>query len=159
MANDHEAAKAFADLIDALRTIGAVDLVRDIQAKVSRGATRPLAEPRRHEKVTIQAPLTPTEAFVLAVRHIIASLDPPFMLEQTRKLLQEFGCNDAVDIVWEYDRLEQTGESLVLLPAAEEYVDPIRKVPHLELEDAQNLRRAVANLIGLCEAVVAAEEQ
>jgi len=157
MPDEKAAVEAIEALIEELLSLGATDLVRDIHAAVARGATR-YREDKKHEKVAFQAAFTPTEAFVVAVRHVVAALDALFMIDETRALLGKFGdFSGVIEITWALDRLQDSEHASVLFPSLDEYIEPIRHLPKIEPQDYTAVRATAAKLRNLCDQISGAE--
>lgn len=151
MPDEREAVEALEALIEELLSLGATDLVRDVHAAVARGTTRH-GQDKKREKVTLQEGLTPTEAFVVAIRHVVAALDPLFMILESQALLGKLGdFSGVVEIMWAFDRLQGSEDASVLFPAADGYIEPILQMPGIEPQESTAIRASVVKLRHLCD--------
>jgi len=147
MSDEQEALEA---LIEELLNLGATDLVRDVHAAIARGTTRH-GDDKKREKVAFQAAFTAREAFVVAIRHVVAAIDPLFMIHESRALLGRFGeSSDIVEVMWAFDRLQGPEDASVLFPSADEYIEPILRLPEVEPQEFTAIRENVVRLRHLC---------
>lgn len=93
---DQEVASFYTETLRRLHNLGAGELVRDIENTVARG--RPRAEVGG-KAGTLQTPLSPREALVVALHMLVAAAEPPVHVQAAQEVL-------GAEIVWGFDELE-----------------------------------------------------
>jgi hypothetical protein len=151
MANEDEATEAYRELLKQLGGLGADDLVRRIERAVGRGTIRKREEERsrgkRAEEVTTREPFSPTERYVVAVRLVLAALDPLFMTKDARAQLASLLDGPPPQLTWEFDELEPVEGEARQDPPAALFEEAIQDIPAPDvdveklLEEAQGVGR------------------
>lgn len=140
---DQEAAAFYATTLSSLRERGAIELVQDIESTVVRGRPRMEAGGKTG---TLQTPLSPREALVVALHMLVAAVEPPLQLEAAQELL-------GADVKWGFDELaprEVSGESgTVWFPVRASSALESPQVPRLSQNARETLRTSATRLLML----------
>ncbi len=130
-----------------MKSVGATHLAREIQTIVAQGKLR---TPTKGNEFT-QERLSDTEAYVVAVRLVLAALDPIFMVSEALADLQKLSSGKVASIKWEFDRVEALGVLLEeTLLAATLPGEPV-EIPHLDQAEIAVLRKQTDNVLQLCD--------
>jgi len=133
--------RALEELLGSLRSLGADALADDIRPAVARGTLREV-ESERREREEARRPYDPRDAYILAVRMVLAAVEPAIMLDDMCRNLSD-ATPEQLEIVWRPDFLEGTTPEASAHGALE--------LPALPLDVLKQLRTAA-------EAVVVAVE-
>jgi len=93
---DQEIASFYTDTLRRLLELGAGELVRDIESTVARGR---LCAEVGGKSGTLQTPLSPLEALVVALHMLVAAVEQPVHVQASQEVLN-------AEIVWRFDELE-----------------------------------------------------
>lgn len=140
---EQEAAKFYTDTLSRLRDLGAGELVRDIENTVARG--RPRSE-TGSKTGTLQTPLSPREALVLALHMLVAAVEPPIQVQAAEEIL-------GTGVIWGFDELEprqlhgEAGMALFPEPRSSALENP--QLPALSSDERETLRTGATKLLKL----------
>jgi hypothetical protein len=104
---DHECRELYDELLAALMTQNAVDLVREIDASVRRGIVREEEPEEGGKPVAVRVPLTGHERLSEALRLLLSAASVPLMMLPVSQLGGE-----AAVLQWAPDFIEQTPASV-----------------------------------------------
>lgn len=149
MLTEHEARELYAELLGKLDELGASALARDIEISVLRGAPRKESGPRAQELV-YQAALSAREALAVALRMLLAALEPVLQVASVREVLQNITApdSDALEVRWAFDRIGPVEgyDADVTLSLQVDVLGEIEELPRFSQENVQRLRELAKNV-------------
>lgn len=140
---DQELADLYTETLRRLLALGASELVRDIETTVARG--RPRAEVGG-KTGTLQTPLSPREALVVALQMLVAAVEPLVHVQAAQEVL-------GGKIVWGFDELDarqldsDAGTVSFLVRASSPLERP--QLPDMSESERDALRTGATTLIQL----------
>lgn len=93
---EQEAAELYNHVLVRLRELKATELIYEIEVTVSRGELRSEVDAKTD---ALQTPLSPHEALVLALRMLVAAVEPPIHRTEAERVLES-------TISWRFDELQ-----------------------------------------------------
>ncbi len=150
MLTQNEARVAYDELLERLRSIGARDLVAEVEVMVGQGRLR-----ERKPYQTLES-LSSTAALETALRMFASWIEPAFLVSEVKILLSEISGVRVDQIKWAADRLDivdREGRNAVTVRADQE----ISEVPALNEEQLTELRRPLERIYELLAELAMAE--
>ena len=142
---DQEAVELYKHVLVRLRELNAIDLVQEIEVTVGRGALR--SEPDRKTGAR-QTVLSPHEALVVALRMLVASVEPPVHTAEAENIL-------TTRISWSFDELEpqelRRDAETVIFPQPRTAPQEAPVIPSLRSDDLRKLCSSAGELLSLVQ--------
>lgn len=164
MATEHQGLTGLRALLERIDDLKAPALAESIRSALAAGIVRRERESRRspelrdgargrlrrrgvNEEPSVQEAFLPDEAFVVAVRLVVAALDPLFMMDETSSFLRKL-TGTHTDLRWEPDHLEGSDLDGITERRAVENVMPL---PRLSVDELKVLREEILEIRRLCD--------
>lgn len=138
-----EAAELYNHVLVRLRELEATELTHEIEVTVGRGELRSEVGAKSD---ALQTPLSPHEALVVALRMLVAAVEPPIHRTEAEKALE-------TTISWRFDELEprhlQHEAGTLLFPESRAAAWAAPELPSLTKDELQALHNRAAKLLDL----------
>lgn len=141
---DRDASQLYKHLLDRLREVGGTELIREIEVTVGRGKLRTGEEIKPGG---FQTTLSAHEALVVALRMLVAAVEPPIYKAEAEKASES-------TIAWRFDELEYSrrGAGAVPSPEALATTTGVPELPSLTKDELDSLGYNAARLLALAQA-------